>query len=94
MKINRKKIKDVKIPQKKMDEMLTMLKEELEDVETELEDKTVYAIINNIIKERYLANNGYMKLDSSFLGELTKEIIAGEVDQLLIEMCYEHFFVS
>jgi len=89
MKLKRDKIKDFDIPDDYLSEMLDVLEEGLKDVETDLDDEVVYTVINNIIKDKYEVNEGYLGLDNEFLLRLVIDTIQGEGDETKIKLWYE-----
>ena len=89
MKLKRDQIKEFDIPNGYLAELLDMLEEGLKDVETDLDDEVVYTVINNIIKDKYEINEGYLGLDNEFLLRLVIDTIQGEGDETKIKLWYE-----
>ena len=88
MKLKREKIKEFDIPKEYMIELLDYLEEGLKEIETEINDKIVYDVINNIIRNKY-SNKKYKSRGKEFILNLIKSTISGQGDKHLIEMWYE-----
>ena len=85
MKLDRSKISEnFEIPVNIYDEILDVLEEGLKYIKTELDGDTVYLVINNIIKDRYEDNQGYLNIPKEVLRDLTIEIIEGSGNNELL----------
>jgi len=85
MKLDRTKISEnFEIPVNVYDELLDKLEVGLKEIETELDDDTVYLVINNIISSKYERNRSYRHMPKDELLRLTKTIIEGPGDKTLL----------
>ncbi len=86
MKLDRAKIWDFDIPENVLNSILDNLERGLKNIETELDEETVYLVINNVIRGKYEYKNAYVHMPTDELTRLTEEIIKGKGDETLLPM--------
>ncbi|TYB31115.1 MAG: hypothetical protein FXF47_05615 [Candidatus Mcinerneyibacterium aminivorans] len=84
MKLKREKIWDFDIPENVLKSILDNLENGLKKIETELDEETVYLVINNIIKGKFEYKNAYVHMPADELLRLTKKIIKGSGNKRLL----------
>lgn len=86
MKIDRSKIKKYDLPMKVYNEIIDILQKELKNIKSDLDNETIYLVINNIIKSKYVSKNSYVNTTYDHLANLTKELIKNDRDEDLLEL--------